>query len=356
MLLRQIILHSLQQIDGERTVNSIYYLLTGKQSIQTIQDAHLFTLDRYFSLYKPLQMDAFQSELLPLIEEEYIEPTGNNTYSVTEQGQYILDDAALNKYHWNGLLYNVIDDLFMQRLFLTIQVWTNRQAGINRYIPIVDHVQVTNWVKSFYYEQGTPVTIHLQQLYKELTELFRPLDEFYPRLFIRQLTTHRTIGLTLEQLATEYNCSRTSIYLLQKNYIHYLLTKLKNKEHQYPLLYRFVHDFFEQEKNNQLTASAQTTARLVKQGLSPEQIATHRALRITTIYDHLVEIALHDDTFSIEPYISLGKQQEVREAVQRVNSFTLKDIKAIVGEDISYFQIRLALTRIGKQTLNGVVR
>lgn len=46
--LQAIVLVQLQRIEGVRTVYSIYHLLKGKKSSQTIQDAHLFNLGIFF--------------------------------------------------------------------------------------------------------------------------------------------------------------------------------------------------------------------------------------------------------------------------------------------------------------------
>ena len=46
--LQTIILFCLQKINGERTIYSIYHLLKGKKSSQTIQDTHLFHLQSLF--------------------------------------------------------------------------------------------------------------------------------------------------------------------------------------------------------------------------------------------------------------------------------------------------------------------
>src|SRR5699024_5363514 len=98
------------------------------------------------------------------------------------------------------------------------------------------------------------------------------------------------------------------------------------------------------------------THRLVKQGLQPDQIATNRQLQITTIYDHIVEIALHDEQFPLESFVSNEKQREVYEAVNRLNSFKLKDIKEVVSEGISYFHIRLTLTQLNQIQLDEVTK
>lgn len=42
MQIQYTLLHCLKQLNGERTVSSIYYLLKGKRSSQTLQDGNMF--------------------------------------------------------------------------------------------------------------------------------------------------------------------------------------------------------------------------------------------------------------------------------------------------------------------------
>lgn len=44
MQLQYTLLYCLKQLNGERTVSSIYYLLKGKRSSQTLQDGNMFQI------------------------------------------------------------------------------------------------------------------------------------------------------------------------------------------------------------------------------------------------------------------------------------------------------------------------
>jgi uncharacterized protein YpbB len=57
--IENILLYCLKQLNGERTIYSIYHLLNGKKSSQTLQDAHLFSLKRYFGILESLTRESF---------------------------------------------------------------------------------------------------------------------------------------------------------------------------------------------------------------------------------------------------------------------------------------------------------
>ena len=93
-----------------------------------------------------------------------------------------------------------------------------------------------------------------------------------------------------------------------------------------------------------LTDSANTTAKLYKKGYSIEQICLMRKLKTSTIEDHLVELAMNDSDFSIEPFVSTEEQQQIFEAIEAYETKKLRTLHEILPH-ISYFQLRLALAK-----------
>src|SRR5699024_5279928 len=96
------------------------------------------------------------------------------------------------------------------------------------------------------------------------------------------------------------------------------------------------------------TKSATNTYRLYQKGLHANEIASIRQLKINTIYDHLVEIALYDPAFRYRSYVEQTEIKTILNAIRQTKSYKLKDIKALVKADITYFQIRLVMTMMKK--------
>ena len=61
--LQTMILFCLHKINGERTIYSIYHLLKGKKSSQTIQDTHLFHLQPFYQTYTNLSRNDLEVQL-----------------------------------------------------------------------------------------------------------------------------------------------------------------------------------------------------------------------------------------------------------------------------------------------------
>jgi uncharacterized protein YpbB len=69
-------------------------------------------------------------------------------------------------------------------------------------------------------------------------------------------------------------------------------------------------------------------------------------LKVATIEDHFVEIALREKEFSIEMFMEKEKMEKVTKVIEALQTRKLRVLKQAVGEEISYFEVRLVLARM----------
>ena len=326
-------------------MNSIYHLLTGKRSIQTVQDVHLYQLDRFFGIFKKLNKPTFDQMVDELMEQQLLS-TPLKATSVSKPTTKGMDWLEENEHHlplayFNGLQYNEIDVIFFERLLLILQVLTNLRMNHSSYIPVIDRPATTRWVKDYYQKNKLQVDIQLEKVYDELFSMLVTFREVEAEMFVDRLTGFQHYGMSVHQLANHYEITVNDVQLLLTGIIHHMLGMIQRKTKEYPLLSELVEDL---HANGFITQSAQRTYELIEKGLSIDKIARHRNLTINTIYDHIVEIALYDADFSIEQFVSEEQQNEILHIAKQLDTTRLKKIKDVVSEEISYFQIRLALT------------
>ena len=72
MILEGIILSCLSKLQTERSISAVYHIVTGKKSIQTVQDIHLYHLQAYFSVCQHLPKSQFDQMITDLTEQEMI--------------------------------------------------------------------------------------------------------------------------------------------------------------------------------------------------------------------------------------------------------------------------------------------
>src|SRR5699024_12541797 len=102
----------------------------GKQSIQTIQDAHLFNLSRYYRIYKTLTKERFMDTVKQLEYDNYVTKHSDDSKRyITDQAEQWIEKNKVMETNWhgNGMMNDRMDDKLHQRLILLEKVVTNTE-------------------------------------------------------------------------------------------------------------------------------------------------------------------------------------------------------------------------------------
>ena len=125
--------------------------------------------------------------------------------------------------------------------------------------------------------------------------------------------------------------------------MHFFIQEVRDKENEFPLLAEIIS--YPNERAELFSLSTKTY-NFWRQGRSLEEIATIRNLKVATIEDHFVEIALREKDFSIEMFMEKEKIDKVIKVIEALQTRKLRVLKQAIGEDISYFEVRLVLARM----------
>src|SRR5690625_2487588 len=346
MLLKQLILLCAKQLQKQRSSSAIYHLITGKRSIQTVQDAHLFGIDCFYGVLRTLSRQKFiermntykSAELLREIDSPHF------TYvSLTNKGQSYLTTVGKQLSYFNGLKFYKSDELFYKKVLLLTQVLTNQYNENSSYIPIIDDENILKWMRKYYGQIKHDLKTYLYYLYDDLYTLLIHFPNEEADIFVKRLSAYKHYGLSIQQLSSTYNYSVEHIQLLLRAMIHKMLQLIKDDTVTLKVLNLIVDDL---PSYNMLTKSAKTTYELLNKQYTVEQIASIRRLKMSTIYDHIVEICWYDQNFPVDQYVTKEQMDQVKQAVIKAQSLQLKLIKHFAPDELTYFQIRIALTRI----------
>ncbi|HLR63187.1 MAG TPA: helix-turn-helix domain-containing protein [Lentibacillus sp.] len=342
MLFDYIIMSCCSRFKDGRSISAVYHLLKGKRSIQTVQDSHIYQLNRFYGIYPSLQKRDFEEHIHQLADEDMLLLNNTNAAMTTVRGENWLREQKKHVpvNYFNGMEYYQKASIFLERLLLLIQTMTNSKKNNFHFIPVVDKRIATNWVKRQYYQTHRFQANFLNQLYEELYQLLKCFSEMEANIFVDSLTGYNHYGMSSFQIADHYEMKQLDVPLVRTAIVHHMLTIISRNTAAYPLFTRFLQDLPQEMR---ITSSAGKTKELLDRHYSAEDIAIMRQLKLNTIYDHVVEIALYDENFPIEAYVTAGEQAEIKGAVKNISSFKLKAIKQEVNETISYFQIRLVL-------------
>ncbi|WP_099158393.1 helix-turn-helix domain-containing protein [Virgibacillus ndiopensis] len=343
MLFDGILLKCCSNIKNERSLAAIYHLLQGKKSIQTVQDAHSYALKNFYGIYRSITKQLIDKQIRQLIKQNLLTddfiPTTNGENWLLHNEYILLLDM------FNGIKYHTIAPVFSDRLLLLIQTLTNSKKNYFSFIPIIDKTSVLYWMKLYYRKIKSNETAYLNAIYVELQQLLSTFSNEEANLFVDRLSGYKMYGKSSHQLSESHNLNLPDLHLVWVRMVHRILSAVYSDFMRYPILHSIISDI---ENKILITSSAQRTVNLLHEKYTVEDIAQIRKLKINTIYDHIVEIALFDSAFPIAQYVSKEQQGEIIKAIERTNSSSLKTIKEIVNSEISYFQIRLVLANVNK--------
>jgi uncharacterized protein YpbB len=337
-----IILYCLKQLHNERTVYSIFHLLNGKKSSQTIQDAHLFSLKNFFGIYESLTREEFDEIIHSIEEKRLISHHGNERCTLTPIGETFLENNPTPAFI-NGWDYQSFTMVFWERLSLLVQVASNLVYGDAKYLPIQKNKEVHQWVKTVLKEINVPKKELGSVVYTELTDCFDSEIGLDPSILVFRLTGYKQIGLTPEQTAKRLNIDIHDYQICFIHILHYLIHKIRQNPNLFRIFSFLIRDF---QQKDELTISSRKTWNFLKQGYTLENIAKLRDLKVSTIEDHIVEFALHIDDFSIDSYVNKDLQDKIIAISSQSATKQLKLIREKL-KTVTYFQIRLVLAKYG---------
>lgn len=337
-----LILLSIAQIKSERSTASIFHIIAGRKSVQAIQDAHLYQLTNFYSIYEGLKREDFEATILELQDQNYLTIDPSDNARLTNKGEkYIIDHNNIYPIaDLKGMRYAGKVKPFIGRLFLTIQTYVNIAMGNKRFYPVIEDLTIQNWFKS-YYDQNRDVKAWLINTQQELNRMLQMVDEQQAALFVERLTGYHRYGLTTQQLAVKHHLSIHDVSVRLTAIYHNILHAIE--ENKMTHLALFIQQAAHQHVEKFMTQSAQKTYRLTKQGYSIAKIAKLRGLKENTIEDHIVELSYQVPDFNLTAFIDQEDLTYILTKLNSIEDHRLSNVKKTLDDRFSYFQIRMAL-------------
>lgn len=285
--------------------NSIYQVLIGKRTATTLFFAFSNNLTAYFGLYPKLEKDVWMSyiqNVADYISVEAIFRQENHSHYM-----HLLFDNILQKR--NGLIIPSHHHKHHLAFKLLLQVLSNIQGKNPYYSPIVHDLEVQRLIKDFISmaKRADASQVGLQAIGKSLhQQLAKELSAFPDQaalIFLEQFEGAKLPAKTLEQGAESHQISKRAIVvsqqaLMDQIYQNWVSGHTLEAETQW--LQVFAQGVCKQFPIwNQTT---QDTLNLINQGWTLQKIADRRRLKLSTITEHIIEIALSYPAI-IEPLV-----------------------------------------------------
>ncbi|MFD1358023.1 helix-turn-helix domain-containing protein [Fictibacillus halophilus] len=341
-----IIMDILQKVDGSRKCSGIYYILTGKKTSQSLSDSQWFEIEQYYASLKGLTLDDFNSIIDELYMDELIKLKEDNVFFVTKKGVEFLGEIK-GRYLFveklNGLKYASIELKCWQVITLFVQSLSNSLYNNFDFSPVIRDREAAEKVKILFPRSEQQRKHIASYLYNELNTVLQKCDSEGAEIFVKKLSGYNRVGNTFEQSAREWGLTRIETVLRFRSVLHQIFKSIREQPGMYPVLSSLIGDFIVVPA---LTKSALQTYQLLQKEKDIQEIMKIRNLKLSTMEDHLVEIAREIPEFSIHPYISEEDKERVILFYNKTKENKLRPIKEAFPH-LTYLQIRLVLAKEG---------
>lgn len=317
-----------------------FHILQGKRTGSTLFQALRNQTLTYYGLFPQMERTAFDAVIQKSTQTGALIEKEEGWFYLTESGRSWIRryfDSTGCPDQIDQSLYGFFDLDFWEKIQLLTQVLSEKSYLNTVYVPMTQSLPQQYWVKKWLYRYEDDSL--LDRFYQEWLYLFQQMGDEKADVLSRQLTGHSQIGQTRGQLLGKK--SQDKVFLIDQ--IHGLLQLIDAHSSDCPLFYSVRQDASE-ENHGQLSKTAYETKQLLEENLSPEEIAVRRQVKLGTISDHLVEIAILQGS---QETLHLYNQEEKNQAAAYLSKNSKKQYKDFLSvyelkeEDFPFYKYRL---------------
>lgn len=327
------------RLHNEKTPSAAFHLLRGKRSGQMMQDVAYYEVHSFFGILPKLPKEVFDDGVHELLEKKYITIDEQSILQVTPKGEEFVRSART--LYFNGWNYRGREEVFFARLSLIVQTLSHFKEGVKNFMPVQRDPDIQQFVKSFLRHHPIQAQAFSLQLKDELQLALNEcqMDKVQKMILTHRLIGFQTTGWTWNQLSEQLAMPSINVKLYYIESLHMLLETILAHQN-YPLLKKIAHQI---KIEDHLNYSTQRTKVLFDQGCTLEEISAIRQLKLSTIEDHIVEIALDNEHFPFEKFVSKEESIHVQKKATELETKRLRRLKEFFPQ-LSYFQLRLILS------------
>jgi uncharacterized protein YpbB len=340
-----LMLSMISRINGERSLSGIIHILRGRQSIQTIQDSILFHIGALYHVYDTVSRDRLSILAEDCLKRRWMIPEkpASDHYVLTKSGEDALTKMAAvcsfpESLKYTGFVKSETD--FWLSLQLLVQALSEQIHHSRVYLPVTRKPAATEIVRRLILQSAGRTEELARSVLNELFGLLADFPEPTADLLTSQFSGYQTAGLTVEQAGKYIHQDVFFCKTIEKASIRQMMQSISGEPGRFPVLAAL----FPAERSR-LSQSARVTYEQLMSGKRLDELVRLRHLSRGTIEDHIVEITLTIPGFDIATYLPSPLEKTIIETARRIGTRQLKPIRAALGRQADYFQIRLALAK-----------
>ncbi|MGX7262548.1 helix-turn-helix domain-containing protein [Enterococcus crotali] len=311
--------------------STLYHLLKGKRTSSVLLYGFLYENLQFFQLFPTLTEVEFRSIITGLIKQKLLQQTADGEAQITAKGQQAISQyrdrfSRINNYH-----FGKTDEMIWRLLQFTVQVVSHLSYTNKNYIPLEQSPLYQRQVKM--YLKSMPKAQLIKTTKREWTQIFAELSKEEANYFTRQFSGYQQIGKTSFQLM-DVQRNAFDRFLFSKEKLHYLLYTIEQMP-EGSFLRALILPLIKQNENK----SMNETKVYLKRLHSVDKLAEQRKVKISTIKDHLMELALTDDV-PFDSFITKKTSDFLLEFSKPYQDWSYRSLKQL-NPELDYFEFRL---------------
>ncbi|OTN90476.1 hypothetical protein A5819_002976 [Enterococcus sp. 7E2_DIV0204] len=311
--------------------STLYHLLKGKRTSSVLLYGFLYENLRFFQLFPELSEKQFDILLDNLVKQELLSKTSDSEVQITAKGLQSLTHEK-DHYSWiDNYRFGKTDEMIWRLLQFTVQVVSQLSYNNKNYLPLEQSPLYQKQIKT--YIKSLPKARLIETVKKEWSQIFSVLPEEEADFFAQQFSGYQTIGKASFQLMNEQETVFNRL-LIKKEKLHHLIDTILLMP-DVSFLKKLILPLVKQNENK----SMNETARYLSTQFSIDALAVQRKVKLSTIKDHLMELALTKD-FPFERFISQPTYACLRDYSKPYQDWTYRVVKQ-ENPEVDYFEFRL---------------
>lgn len=319
-----------------RRIKLIQNLLNGKRTVSTLFWAMRYGILQYSAILKTYDLNSINDAIKELIVEGLAKQVDEFQYQLTIKGQIKKDSVKESFYILQNTSYQYDYDVneFKARILLAIQSVSEYSYQNKNYYPVKADMKSAMIVKRWFIQNKAEIVSRLENY---LTKYLTQVDEKKANIIAQQMIGHDVYGMTTGQLADSMNISKVEAFFMEYDgwvdFINYII----NDDDQ--LLFPLINDVRTLKMNHH---AIQTYKQFVS-GNTLDQIANNLNVKLSTIREHLLEMAiwLPESKFPYSKIVSAEDERTLRQAFdnQPIDDWQFRQISE--KTDINFFEFRI---------------
>lgn len=255
---------------------------------------------------------------------------------LTSQGMAVKQEVLNNYYHpqFDQWAWLISPRHYAERFLLAIQAVSELSYHNRHYVPlniaVTEMTVVRNWL------DRPQVIEHVHQELQQLGEMLSQVDERLAVLFANQLIGHEMNGWTFDQAQDHFQVHFEEVQVMNRDVWLGVASYLARHPHN--ALAILMADLL---APSPVSRSAYRTLMEFQRGAAPEQIARSRHLKVSTIREHLLEVAIIiPQALDWQRLISQHEEEQIRrQYTGPVQQWQFK--KPVNNSEKAFFKFRL---------------